>query len=295
MKEKMKGLLLDAGIYLSAFAVALIPFILIDDMFAATAAFTAVATAVIFAFSVPFADVSIYDPYWSVAPVVMMLANMIKYGLWGVNAWVLFALILLWSARLTGNWYITYKGLGHEDWRYARYRQKFPAPVFQFISFTGLHFIPTIVVYLGMTGALFAMQVETLSPLSLIGVFVMLSAVLLEFVADRSIHRFLREHRGEHKTCDVSVWQYSRHPNYLGEMSFWTGVYLYFVALRPAIWYRGLGFVSIIALFLIVSIPLMERHNLERRPDYAAYRERTSRLLLLPNRKTGEREDKTDA
>ena len=78
-------------------------------------------------------------------------------------------------------------------------------------------------------------------------------------------------------------------------MSFWTGVYLYFVALRPAIWYRGLGFVSIIALFLIVSIPLMERHNLARRPDYAAYRKRTSRLLLLPNRKTGEREDKTDA
>ena len=56
----------------------------------------------------------------------------------------------------------------------------------------------------------------------------MLLAILLEFLSDRAIHRFLREHRGERKTCNISVWKYSRHPNYLGEMSFWTGLYIYF-------------------------------------------------------------------
>lgn len=285
MKEKEKGLLLDILIYILAFGVGIIPFIFIDDVLLASAVFTSSATIVIFCFSMLFADVSIYDPYWSVAPPVIILAVMIKYNFWTVNAFILLAVILIWAIRLTANWFITYKGLGHEDWRYAKYRERYSPFIFQFISFTGLHFIPTIVVYLGLVSGILAAQVEAFSFLSLIGVLLMLFAVCLEFVSDRSIHRFLKEHKGERKTCNVSVWKYSRHPNYLGEMSFWTGLYLYFVATVPEIWYYGLGFISIIILFMAVSIPLMEKHNLARRIDYAEYKTKTSVLFLLPNRK----------
>ena len=291
MKEKTKGVLLDVLVYLLAFGVGGIPFILIENVFIATAAFTAMATLVVFLFSTIFSDVSIYDPYWSVAPVVMILADMVKYRIYTVNTFVLFALFALWSIRLTGNWYMTYRGLGHEDWRYAQYRQRFRPLLFHFISFTGLHFIPTIVVYFGFVSAIFAIRIVSFAPLSLIGVCVMLCAVSLEFVSDRAIHRFLREHKGENRTCDVSVWKYSRHPNYLGEMSFWFGLYLYFVAICPGEWFKGLGFLSIIVLFLVVSIPMMEKHNADRRSDYAAYQTKTSILLLLPNRKTKDGQD----
>ncbi|MBR4768061.1 MAG: DUF1295 domain-containing protein, partial [Lachnospiraceae bacterium] len=224
--------------------------------------------------------------YWSVAPPVMILANMIKYRLWNVNAFLLLGIILIWSVRLTGNWAVTYKGIGHEDWRYAMYREKYSPFVFQLISFFGLQFVPTAVVFAGLIGALFAIRETAFSSLSLIGLALMGCAVLLEFVSDRAIHRFLREHRGERKTCDVSVWKYSRHPNYLGEMTFWTGMYVYSAAACPSEWVKGLGFISILLLFLFVSIPMMEKHNLSRRPDYAAYRAKTSMLFLLPNRKT---------
>ena len=39
-------------------------------------------------------------------------------------------------------------------------------------------------------------------------------------------------------------------------MSFWTGLYLYFVAVCPQIWYKGLGFLTIIALFLSALITI---------------------------------------
>ncbi len=288
MKDKseyQKGLLVDALAYLCAFGVALIPFLFIKNLFAATAAFTATATLLLFAVSVIFSDVSIYDPYWSVAPPVMLLAVMVKYRLWNVNAIILLALVGIWSFRLTANWLSTYKGLGHEDWRYAMYRKKYPPFVFQIISFLGLHFIPTIVVYAGLVSGLFAIQQTKFALLSIVGILVMLAAVLLELFADRAIHRFLREHKGEGKTCNVSVWKYSRHPNYLGEISFWVGMYLYFLALCPIIWYCGLGFLTIVLLFLTISIPMMEKHNLERRSDYAAYKATTSMLLLLPKKK----------
>lgn len=284
-KGFVKGLIVDLVTYLGAFGVAVVPFIFIKNVFAAVAAFTAVATLIVYIVSIFFADVSIYDPYWSVAPPVMVLAVMIKYGWWNVNSFILLALILLWSLRLTANWLITYKGIGREDWRYAMYREKHSPVVFQLISFVGLHFVPTIVVYGGLVSGLFAMQITTFSYYSIIGIVVMVGAVVLAFLADRAIHKFLREHKGERRTCDISVWKYSRHPNYLGEMSFWTGLYAYFVAVCPEKWYMGLGFLSIIVLFLTVSIPMMEKHNASRRPDYAEYKARTSMLLLLPPKK----------
>ena len=285
MKDNTKGLLIILALYAVSFGIGLIPFILIENLFLAAAAFTAVATALIFIASVIFADVSVYDPYWSVAPVLILAAAMIKYGYCNVNSFLLLGITLVWSVRLTGNWFVTYKGLGHEDWRYAMYREKYPPFVFQIISFAGLHFVPTVVVYLGLVSGLFAIRELLFAPLSIFGILVMLSAVALEFISDRAIHRFLRAHPGERKTCNISVWKYSRHPNYLGEMSFWTGMFLYFLPLCPGRWYFGLGFLTIIALFLTVSIPMMEKHNAERRPDYAEYQAKTSVLLLLPNKK----------
>lgn len=285
MSEKNKGMLADVAIYAVAFAIGAVPFYMIGNMFIAAAVFTALATVLLFAASCALKDVSVYDPYWSVAPVVILLLCMIKYGYWNVNSFILLAVVTVWAARLTGNWYITYKGIGQEDWRYAQYRQKCSKPVFYLISFFGLHFVPTVVVYLGLVSGLLSIQQTRFAPLSIIGIAVMLGAVLLELLSDTAIHKYLREHRGEKRTCDISVWRYSRHPNYLGEMSFWTGMYIYFVPLYPDKWYLGLGFLTIIALFLSVSIPMMEKHNMERRVDYAEYRSRTSILLLLPPKK----------
>ena len=275
--KKIKGAAADAAIYSFAFALAALPFSWIDDLTAATCAFTATATFVVFLFSCALSDVSVYDPYWSVAPPVMLIAAMIKYRLFTVNAFLLLALV--------GVWFITYRGIGHEDWRYAQYRERCSGPLFLLISFFGLHYIPTAVVWAGSVCAFLSMGEERFSPLCLFGAAVMLAAVALEFFADAAVHRFLHEHKGEAKTCDISVWKYSRHPNYLGEMTFWTGLYVYFVCLRPDLWYCGLGFLSIIVLFFTVSIPMMEKHNAMRRADYPAYKKKTSMILLLPNKK----------
>ncbi len=282
MSEKNKGFLIDAAVYAAAFGIALIPFYRAEGVLFSAALFTATATLIVFLASTVLSDVSVYDPYWSVAPPVILLVVMRRFGFYGVNAWVLLFCVSVWAVRLTVNWYGTYKGLGHEDWRYAQYRASCPPLIFHLISFFGLHFVPTIVVYAALVSGLLAIQAPAFSPLSLLGVLVMLGAVALEYAADTAVHRFLREHPGERKTCDVSVWRWSRHPNYLGEMSFWFGMALYFLPLYPDKWYLGLGFMTIVLLFLTVSVPMMEKHNLERRPDYADYQARTPMLLPFP-------------
>ncbi|MBO7369050.1 MAG: DUF1295 domain-containing protein [Clostridia bacterium] len=285
MKEKTKGLLVNLLIYLLAFGVGLIPFIFTENIFLAEAYFTLSATFVIYVITFFYPDTSIYDPYWSVAPPVMLLIAMIKYGYWSMNAILLFAGVCIWALRLTINWAITYKGLGHEDWRYANFRKKHNKFVFEIINFFGLQYVPTIVVYAGLVGAFFVLESTEFAPLMLIGIAIMILGSALEYFADTAIHAFLRENKGSMRTCDVAIWKYSRHPNYLGEMTFWVGVFVAFLAVRPDIWYYGLGFLLIELLFMTVSIPMMEKHNLERRPDYVEYKEKTSMLIPLPPKK----------
>ncbi|MBP5429029.1 MAG: DUF1295 domain-containing protein [Clostridia bacterium] len=292
MSQKTKGLLVNLLLYAAAFAVGAIPFALIDDLLLAEAAFTGAATLVIFLVTCFVPDTSLYDPYWSVAPPVMLLFAMVKYRLWSVNAILFFAAVCLWAIRLTGNWALTYKGLCREDWRYRQFREKCSPLGFFFINLCGLQFVPTIVVYLGLVGGFGVLRAEGFDPLILIGLAVMLTGVWLELISDRAIHRFLREHAGEGRTCDASIWRLSRHPNYLGELTFWLGVFLVYLFAGVGKWYLGLGFLSIWILFFTVSIPMMERHNLARREDYAAYRARTSVLIPLPPKK--EREDRDE-
>ena len=291
MSDKVKGLLFNTLLYAAAFSVGAIPFALIDSLLYAEAAFTAAATLVIFVVTCLIPDTSLYDPYWSVAPPVMLIFAMVKYRLFSANAILFFAVVCLWSIRLTGNWALTYKGLLHEDWRYRQYREKCSKVGFFFINLFGLQFIPTIVVYLGLVGGFGVIRTAGFSPLLLIGLAVMLVGVGLELIADRALHRFLRQRSSKKRTCDVSLWRLSRHPNYLGELTFWLGVFLCYLLTGAGKWYLGLGFLSIYALFFSVSIPMMEKHNLARRADYAAYRARTSMLLPLPKRKGRENSD----
>ena len=278
MSEKTKGLIVNLILYIAAFAAGAVPFALIDNIFLASALFTVVATLVIFIVTCFYPDTSLYDPYWSVAPPVILLAAMIKYRLFSVNAWLMLAFVLIWAVRLTGNWFITYKGLGHEDWRYAMYRAKCSKFVFGLINFFGLQYVPTIVVYAGLVGALFVIRTQGFNPLIFIGLAVMLTGVAFEFFADTSIHRFLRENAGKRKTCGISIWKYSRHPNYLGEITFWWWLALGALLVFPDKWYLLSGALANTVLFLAASIPMADRHQ-ARKEGYAAYRRATRSLL----------------
>lgn len=91
-------------------------------------------------------------------------------------------------------------------------------------------------------------------------------------------------------TIDEGVWRYSRHPNYLGEALFWWGLYIFGIgADEPQRWWwTGVGALLITVMLLFASIPMMEKRQLERRPEaYAAYCRRVpSSFVFWFRRKT---------
>ena len=67
-----------------------------------------VATIVCFIFSLIFKNSSVYDPYWSVAPIVILIGFAIANGLNTLGIVLLIA-ICYWGLRLTVNWAYTFK------------------------------------------------------------------------------------------------------------------------------------------------------------------------------------------
>ena len=76
------------------------------------------ATVVTFIFSLIFDNASVYDPYWSVQPLVILIAfaTTTKLTLFGV---LILVVVGIWGTRLTTNWAYTFNGLMHQDWRYT--------------------------------------------------------------------------------------------------------------------------------------------------------------------------------
>ena len=86
------------------------------------------ATIVVFAFSVVFNNSSFYDPYWSVAPMVIvasLAACSPGHSAGGARNAVVVLLVFAWGLRLTYNWARGWSGLAHEDWRYVDLRRQF--------------------------------------------------------------------------------------------------------------------------------------------------------------------------
>lgn len=247
-----------------------------------------IATIVIFIFSRLFKNSSFYDAYWSVIPPLFLLywwytreadADALRYILISIPVW-------FWAIRLTWNWGKHWTGLNHEDWRYPIVKQKYPK-IEIFSDFFGIHFFPTIQVFLGMLPMYAAITISTREVywLDYLACFLGISAATIQLIADRQLHHFI----DNSKTGDIieqGLWAWSRHPNYFGEVLFWFSLALFGLAAHPeGWWWQVAGFTTMLLMFLFVSIPLMEKRSLERRPQYQGVIDRVSMLFPLPPKK----------
>lgn len=282
--SRAAGVLISAAAYLGAAVVAVLVVraAQLGHPLADLALGTGVATVVVFAVSVAADNSSIYDPYWSVQPLAIAV-----YYLWvgreqidGRQIMVV-VLVLLYSLRLTSNFYRDWPGLQKEDFRYVRFRERFRVAYWP-VSLLGIHLFPTIMVYLGCLPLYAVARPDTnsLNWLDGVGATVTVGAIVLAFVADEQLRRFRLDPRNRNRVIARGLWSRSRHPNYLGEIATWWGLWLFALAAGPEWWWTAGGAAAITAMFTLVSIPMMERRVATMRSGYEDYRKQTPMLLV---------------
>lgn len=243
-----------------------------------------VATLVIFGFSFVFNNSSFYDAYWSVIPPALgaywwMVA---PEDVSPARQWLALGLCTVWALRLTYNWARGWTGLGHEDWRYVDLRHK-TGKLYWLVSLFGLHAFPTFQVFAGCVGLYVALTApgRGFHAIDIVAVIVTAGAIAIEALADEQLRAFTqRPGKKPGTTMNEGLWAYSRHPNYFGEMMFWWGMFLFGFAADPSrLGVLLIGPVAITVMFFFVSVPLMEKRQLEKRPQFAEQIATTSMII----------------
>ncbi len=242
-----------------------------------------VATVWIFGWSVAFRNSSFYDAYWSVAPIAIG-AFFLARAEPSASAWrqlLVYSAVLAWGVRLTWNWARGWHGLGHEDWRYVDLQEKTGA-AYWLVSFAGIHLFPTVVVYLGS----FSMYVGLVAGgrpfglLDLLATVVTFGSITIEWRADEELRAYRAGTPAPDAILATGLWSRSRHPNYLGEIGFWWGLWLFAVAAQPSAWWWTLvGPAVITAMFRFISLPMIEERMQARRPGWPEHAARVPMLL----------------
>ena len=195
---------------------------------------------------------------------------------------IVFALVAAWGVRLTYNWLRHWQGLSHEDWRYVDLRRK-TGKLYWLVSFAGIHMYPTAQVLAGCASVFAVMRSSAaLGWLDALAFVITAGAIVIETVADRQLHDFASTNKDPQRILGSGLWAWSRHPNYFGEISFWWGLCLFGLAAEPGAWWCAIGATSITVMFLFISIPMIEKRMIDKRPHYREHIAKVSRVFLWP-------------
>lgn len=249
-----------------------------------------ICTIFIFILSCIFNNSSLYDPYWSVAPVVMVIAFIKIVD--NVNFFSVFlvSLISLWGLRLTVNFLIGFRNLRHQDWRYLMFKEKYPK-IFPLLNLLGIHLMPTIIVFIALIPALNFIGDVTkpgFEPtlMTIVAYAVIFIAIIIETIADLQLYLFKRYPSNHGLVLSKGLWKNSRHPNYFGECLFWFGIFLIHFSFKDA---NPLLVVSPLVMFILfefISIPMMDKRQLNNKASYKEYYDSTNAMLpIFPPKK----------
>jgi steroid 5-alpha reductase family enzyme len=125
-----------------------------------------------------------------------------------------------------------------------------------------------------------------------LAVAVLITAITGEATADWQLRRFRSVSTNHGRVCEVGLWRWSRHPNYLFEWLGWLAYPLLAIDLSGEFalgWLAIAGPVCMYWLLANVSgVPPLEEHMLRSRGEaYRAYQARTSVFFPAPPRAEG--------
>ncbi len=238
------------------------------------------ATGAVFLASLALGNSSVYDPYWSAAPFPIALWWFARPEGVFERKLVVAALLSVWGARLTWNFARRWSGLHDEDWRYASFRHHGPL-LYWPLSLLGFHLLPTLVVYAGLLPVWAVSEGDApVGALTWAGAALCAASVAWSEVADRQLQAFRDRIPPADAVLDTGLWSVVRHPNYLGEIAFWWGLWVIALDAGWVYVWTAVGPALVTALFVQISIPMMERHMAATRGENWSRYVNTTRKLV---------------
>jgi steroid 5-alpha reductase family enzyme len=236
------------------------------------------------ALSLRLRDVSIIDPLWGPAFVVVALvAALVGEGCRG-RRWLLLGLTALWGLRLGGHLVRRKLAERGEDRRYARMRERHAAgfALWSLWAIFGVQGLLVLIVSLPLQVA--AQRGGQLTWTVAPGLLLYALGLAFEAIGDEQLRRFKSRPNSGGQVMDRGLWRYTRHPNYFGDACVWWGVWLVAAAAWPGVLTIVSPIVMTYFLVFATGARLLEQ-RMRQRPGWEEYAARTSMFLPLPPRR----------
>ncbi len=191
---------------------------------------------------------------------------------------LLFSLIAIWGFRLAIYLFIRILRTG-KDKRFDGIREEWK----RFGSFWLLQAVSVFIILLPATYTFLYPYETSLNTISVLGFIVAFIGILIEGVADYQKFVFKNKTENKNKWIATGLWKYSRHPNYLGEIMMWKGVFVY-----ALVYLNDPALLTIISpLFItylltkVSGIPTLEKEYEKRYADDRTYQEYKKKTGVL--------------
>lgn len=225
-----------------------------------------------------------YDLTGSLTYTSIIVVAVLASGDLDARAWIVAAMVVVWAARL-GSFLFRRIRRDGKDGRFDQIKQST-------VRFLMTWTLQGLWVLLTAAAALAIITNQERAPLewvAFVGMAVWAAGFAIEVVADRQKSAFRKDPANEGRFIDTGLWAWSRHPNYFGEITLWTGIAI--MALPILSGWRWVVLISPIFVFLLITrvsgVPMLEQRSDKRwggQPDYERYKERTPVLVLRPPR-----------
>ena len=118
----------------------------------------------------------------------------------------------------------------------------------------------------------------------IVGAIIMALGILLESLVD--LQKSKAKKKNPNRFCDRGLYKIVRCPNYLGEVLFWTGVFVSGISIYASVWQwisAAFGYVCIVYIMFggARRLELRQNRNYGDDPEYQAYVKKTPILIPL--------------
>lgn len=229
-------------------------------------------------------DPSFVDAWWALGVVVLAWTTYLNVTP-SNRALLIAVLASAWGLRL--GLYLLWRWRSHgHDRRYAKLAERAKTKHgLSFAAFAALWvFLPQLFLQLvmGLPALLGPIEPAPLGPLAYAGAALSAFGIIYEAIADAQLTRFKADPANAGKLMDRGLWRYSRHPNYFGDMCAWWGIFLIAAETHTGLWSLPGPLLLTFLLTRVSGAPTTEPHMKRTRPEYEAYRQRTSSFIPLP-------------
>jgi len=225
-----------------------------------------------------------YDLTGSVTYVTMTMAAVLLSDDLDARALIAAAMVVVWAVRL-GTFLFRRIRRDGRDGRFDEIKTD-PLRFFMAWSIQGLWVLLTAAAALAI---ITSGERRDLGWVAIVGIAVWFAGFTIEVVADRQKAAFREDSVNDGRFITTGLWAWSRHPNYFGEITLWTGMAIMAVPILSGWqWVVLISPVFVAVLLMRVSgIPMLEARSDKRWGDEEAYQTYKAATPVLVPRPPG--------